>query len=112
MKIRQKEIWQVYFDPIVGSEQAGNRPAVVISGNTMNEYFNVIIVCPITSKIKNYQGHPILQPNETNGLKKESEIMVFHIRSLSNVRFKKKIGLINDVEFQNIKTTLNKILKY
>lgn len=112
MKIRQKEIWQVYFDPIVGSEQAGNRPAVVLSGNTMNEYFNVIIVCPITSKIKNYKGHPILIPNKSNGLTKQSEIMVFHVRSLSKLRFKKKIGTITELELNKIKTTLNKILKY
>lgn len=112
MKIRQKEIWQVYFDPIVGSEQAGNRPAVVISGDTMNEYFNVIIVCPITSSVKNYKGHPILIPNKTNGLDRESEIMVFHVRSLSNLRFKKKIGSISNKELENITETLNKILKY
>jgi len=112
MKIRQKEIWQVYFDPIVGSKQAGNRPAVVISGNTMNEYFNVVIVCPITSKIKNYKGHPVIKPNDSNGLKKESEIMVFHTRSLSKLRFKKKIGRINEDELRKINSTLNKILKY
>lgn len=112
MKIRQKEIWEVYFDPIVGSEQAGNRPAVVISGDTMNEHFNVIMVCPITSSIKAYKGHPILKPNKTNGLKKESEVMVFHVRSLSNLRFKEKIGSISNSELANIKDTLNKILKY
>ena len=112
MKIRQKEIWQVYFDPILGSEQAGNRPAVVISGDTMNKFFNVVIVCPITSSIKNYKGHPVLAPNEINGLKKESEIMVFHARSLSKLRFKKKIGKISNKELEKITETLNKILKY
>jgi len=111
-KINQKEIWQVYFDPIIGSEQAGNRPAVVISGNTMNQHFNVAIVCPITSSIKKYKGHPILKPNKTNGLKSESEIMVFHVRSLSKLRFKKKIGVISNEELEQIKTTLDKILKY
>ena len=112
IKIRQKEIWNVYFDPIVGSEQAGNRPAVVISGDTMNEFFNVVIVCPISSSIKNYKGHPILIPNKKNGLERESEIMVFHVRSLSNLRFKKKIGCISNNELESIKATLNKILKY
>ena len=112
MKINQKEIWQVYFDPIVGSEQAGNRPAVVVSGNTMNQYFNVAIVCPITSSLKRYKGHPILKPSKTNGLKNESEIMVFHVRSLSKLRFKKKVGEISDKELEQIKITLDKILKY
>jgi len=112
MKISQKEIWQVYFDPIVGSEQAGNRPAVVVSGDTMNKNFNVVIVCPITSSIKRYKGHPILKPNLTNGLKSESEVMVFHVRSISNLKFKKKVGKISDKELEQIKNTLEKILKY
>jgi mRNA interferase MazF len=110
--MKQKEIWNVYFDPIVGSEQAGNRPAVVVSGNLMNNNFNVILVCPISSSIKEYKGHPILEPNLTNGLKKKSEVMVFHVRSLSKLRFKKKIGEISNKELEQINTTLNKILKY
>ncbi len=112
MKIRQSEIWQVYFDPFVGSEQAGNRPAIVVSGNTMNKYFNVLLVCPLTSSLKNYKGHPIIKPSPENGLQATSEALVFHIRSISKKRFKKKIGQINQNELDKIKNTLNKLLDY
>lgn len=112
MTIRQCEIWQVYFDPIIGSEQAGNRPAVVISGNTMNKYFNVLLVCPLTTSIKNYKGHPVIEPSKENGLKAASEIMVFHARSISQERFKKKLGQIAQNDLSTIKTTLNKLIDY
>lgn len=112
MIIRQSEIWQVYFDPIVGSEQSGNRPAVVVSGNTMNKHFNVLLVCPLTSSIKEYQGHPIIKPSSENGLQNTSEVLVFHFRSISKKRFKKKIGHISQDDLKQIKSTLNKLLDY
>lgn len=110
--MKQGDIWQVYFDPVKGSEQAGDRPVVIISGNTLNINLNVVVVCPITTSVHNYEGNPVLVPSQENGLLKTSEIMVFHIRSLSKDRFKRKIGVISSAELQKIKNTLNDILKY
>jgi mRNA interferase MazF len=110
--MKQGEIWFVDLNPTKGSEQAGQRPVVVVSGNLMNEHLAVVIVVPLTTKIKNYKGNPILTPNKTNGLKTESEMLVFHIRSVSKDRLVRKIGRIeNEVLTRTIKT-LNDILKY
>src|SRR5690606_36278094 len=95
--MKQAEIWEVYFDPVLGSEQGGRRPALIISGNLANTNLNTIIACPLTSNLKNYQGNLILKPNATNGLLKESEIMTIHIRSLSKERFLKKLGVISKI---------------
>ncbi len=110
--IRQKDIWDVYFDPIKGSEQAGNRPAVVISGNVLNTNLDVIVVCPLSSSVHYFEGNPVIEPDKINGLAKTSEILVFHIRSISKLRFKRKIGQISQNELETIKKTLNDILKY
>ena len=93
--MKQGEIWHVYFDPVKGSEQAGNRPAVIISGNNLNKNFDVVWVCPLSSSIHKFEGHPILKPNKKNGLKTESEVLVFHIRAISKQRFKKKFGSVS-----------------
>lgn len=110
--MKQGEIWNVYFDPIKGSEQAGNRPAVIISGQAMNNNLDVIIVCPITSSVKNFKGNPILEPTKDNGLLIASEIMVFHIRALSKLRFKKRIGSVTNEQLEQTKNTLNAILRH
>lgn len=110
--MRQGEIWQAYFDPIKGSEQGGNRPAVIISGNTLNSNLNVVVACPLTSKVKHYKGNPVLKPNPKNGLSATSEIMVLHVRSISKLRLKHKVGVISKDELNQIKNTLNDILKY
>ena len=65
--MKQGEIWEMYFDPIAGSEQSGRRPALIISGNVLNTYLPVVIVCPLTTKIKNYKGNLVLLPGVSSG---------------------------------------------
>lgn len=110
--MRQGEIWDMYLNPVKGSEQGGRRPAVIISGNMLNTYLKVVIVCPLTTKIKNYRGNLIINPNATNGLPEKSEVLTFHVRSVSKERFDKKIGEIPLKDVEYIKSTLNDILRY
>ena len=110
--MNQGEIWQADLNPVKGSEQAGFRPVVIISGNLLNRHLPVVIAVPLTTKIKNYKGNPVLAPSKTNGLSNDSEMMVFHIRSISKKRLVKKIGDINPVELELAVRTLNDLLKY
>lgn len=110
--MKQGEIWYANLNPTKGSEQAGMRPVVVLSGNLLNEYLNIVIVAPLTTKIKKYKGNPILHPTRSNGLKNESEVLVFHIRSISKNRLVKKLGKIERGELDLAVKTLNEILRY
>lgn len=110
--MKQGDIYELYLNPVKRSEQSGRRPCVIISGNVVNTYLKVVIVCPLTSKIKNYKGNLILEPNATNGLSKTSEVLTFHVRSVSKTRLRKKLGAIPLTEVEKIKKTLNAILKY
>ncbi len=110
--MKQAEIWMADLNPVKGSEQAGFRPVVIISGNLLNAYLPVAIICPITTKIKNYKGNLILKPNPENGLESTSEVLVFHVRSVSKDRLVKKIGEITAVELQRLKTGLDEMLRY
>ena len=110
--MRQKEIWFANLDPTKGSEQAGYRPVVILSGNLLNKYLQIVIVAPLTTKIKNYKGNPILEPNFKNGLTNVSEILVFHIRSISKDRLVSKIGEIDEAEMDLATKTLNEIIRF
>ncbi|MHB0754185.1 type II toxin-antitoxin system PemK/MazF family toxin [Polaribacter sp. M15] len=110
--MKQGEIWELYLNPTKGSEQIGRRPAVIISGNLLNTYLQVVIVCPLTTSIKNYKGNLIIEPNETNGLEKKSEVLTFHVRSVSKSKLDKKLGKIPQKDVEVIKKTLNDILKF
>ena len=110
--MKQGEIWNADLNPVRGSEQAGFRPVVIISGNLLNEFLNVIIVVPLTSQVKNYKGNPVLSPTRTNGLTKESEMLMFHVRSVSKSRLVEKVGSINAVQLEQAVKTLNDIIRY
>ena len=110
--MKQKEIWNINLDPIKGREQKGYRPAVIVSGNAMNDHLDVILICPLTTSIKNYKGCVMLKKNETNKLSKDSEVLTFHIRSISKERLIKKVGEVSDDDLKQIKIGLIEILHY
>jgi len=110
--MKQCDIWYANLSSVVGSEQMGLRPLVIVSGNMLNTYLPIVIACPLTTKIKAYKGNVILVPDETNGLSGKSEILTFHIRSVSKERLSKKIGRITEDQLKEIKQTLDDILKY
>ncbi len=110
--MKQAEIWNVDLNPAKGSEQAGYRPVVIFSGNLANQYLQTVIICPLATKIKEYKGNPILVPDLKNGLKEESEVLVFHIRSISKNRLISKIGEMPVEIIDQMKKTLGDILTY
>jgi mRNA interferase MazF len=109
--MKQGSIYMAYLDPAVGTEQGGRRPVVIVSGNTVNDFAPNVIVCPMTTSIKNYHGDVIVQPNNDNGLKKKSEILNIHVRSISKSRLKEYIGAISKSEIHQIHNGLNDVLK-
>ena len=110
--MKQGEIWHANLNPNKGSEQAGFRPVVIISGNLLNEHLNVVICCPLSSRIKNYKGNLVLQPDAVNNLSVPSEVLTLHIRSLSKERLVTRIGKISQKEVEELKEYLQEILTY
>jgi mRNA interferase MazF len=110
--MNQGDIYEIFFDPTLGSEQRGRRPAIILSGSGINKILNTVIVVPLTSKLKNYNDNLILEPNVKNGLKKVSEALPIHIRAIDKTRLKNKVGSIEPFEINILKKSLDKILKY
>ena len=110
--MNQCDIWYADLNPTKGSEQQGFRPVVIISGNLLNKYLQVVIACPLTTKIKGYKGNVILEPDAANGLSEKSEIMIFHVRSISKERLVKRIGSITPEQLKALKQGLDDILRY
>ena len=111
-KMKQGEIWYADLEPVKGSEQAGRRPVVIISGPSMNIALPIVITCPLTSVIKNIKGCIVIEKNEINNLKKNSEVLAIHIRAVSKNRLSKKIGNISKSEVEQIKAGINLYLNY
>jgi len=110
--MKQRDIWMADLNPVQGSEQQGIRPVVIVSGNAMNDHLGICIVCPLTSKIKNYAGGIVLYKNNINGLEQKSEVITFQIRAISKERLISKLGELSKVQLETVKKGLNEILIY
>lgn len=66
------------FDPTRGREQAGRRPALVVSSAIFTENTGLAVVCPITSRVRPFPTSVVLPP----GLPVGGEILTSHIRSI------------------------------
>lgn len=110
--MRQGEIYLANLNPTTESEQAGKRPVVVISGNTMTENFDVVIVCPLSSKVKNYDSCVKLKKDQQNGLESDSEIITFQVCTVSKNRLGKKLGEISEKQLNEVFKGLFEVLKY
>ena len=95
-----------------GSEQAGYRPVIIISGNLLNVHAQVVVCVPLNTQIKNYHGNLVLDPSPTNGLSSPSEALTLHVRSISKDRLIERVGSVSKAELKQIHTTLNKVLTY
>ena len=100
-EIKQKYIIFADLNPTRGHEQKGKRPVIVISGDGYNKS-GMLIICPTTTKLKNYYGNILLEPDSLNGLEKKSEILISQIRTISQNRIIKKIGEITQKELEQI----------
>lgn len=69
------------FDPTKGREQAGRRPALVVSPDTFTLHTGLAVVCPITSRVRPFPTSVVLPA----GLPIAGEILTSHIRSIDTI---------------------------
>lgn len=74
----QGDIVRMNFNPQTGHEQAGFRPALIVSNSKFHRYTQLAIVCPITTQIKNYPLHVKLDDRT----KTTGEILCEQVKSL------------------------------
>lgn len=94
-KISRGEVWIVDLNPVRGHEQAGKRPALIISVDLFNQSpSGLIVVLPITSKYKGIPFHVEVNPPE-GGLTVQSFIKCEDVRSISVERLTNKLGIVS-----------------
>ncbi|HPN67251.1 MAG TPA: type II toxin-antitoxin system PemK/MazF family toxin [bacterium] len=96
-KFRYGCIYLVNFDPSVGHEFAGVRPAVIVQADSIILKSNLLTVIPLTLNQKNKLPDDILiSADAKNRLREDSVIKVYNIVSLDQNRFIKMIGMVDE----------------
>lgn len=88
----QGDVVYLDFNPTKGHEQAGQRPAVVVSHNIFNKYTKMAMVCPITTNLKGFPTHYKLE--DTKNI--FGSVLCEHIRSIDyetrRIKFVEKLS--------------------
>ncbi len=96
------EIWMIDLDPTRGHEQAGKRPALIVSDDVFNSGpAGLVIVLPLTTKSKGVRSHVAVQPPE-GGLRKPSFIKCEDVRSVAVERLGKRIGTVSPLTMEAV----------
>lgn len=104
------EVWYVDLNPTRGREQAGIRPALVVSVNPFNHGpADLVVALPITSKHKGIPLHVVLDPPE-GGLKQQSFVKCEDVRSISKVRLIRRVGAIRAESLAEVAQKLRRLL--
>lgn len=90
LDVRRGDIFYADLSPVVGSEQGGLRPVVVIQNNIGNRFSPTIIVAAITSKMPTHVAVKAAEPGK-RGLEKDSVILLEQLRTIDKQRLKDKI---------------------
>ena len=90
---------QMYFatlDPVIGSEQGGNRPVLVVQNNVGNGYSPTVIIVPITTQIKKMRQLTHIGIPPYFGLPQNSMAMLEQIRTIDKSRLGDYVGCLDD----------------
>lgn len=91
-EIKKGDVYYASLNPIVGSEQDGERPVVVVQNNLANKHSPTIIIVPITTVLKRMELPTHIPISKNRFLKKDSMILVEQIRAIDKKRLKAYLG--------------------
>lgn len=110
MRPSRGEVWLVDLNPVKGHEQAGRRPALVISVDIFNQgAAELAVVLPITAQNKHIPLHVPLEPPE-GGLQKTSYVKCEDIRSISTGRLVARLGTVTSAKLTLIEDRIRILL--
>ena len=103
MEVNRGDIFYADLSPVVGSEQGGVRPVLVVQNDIGNKYSPTVIIAAITSQLEKAKlpTHIELRKEKYN-LAKDSVVLLEQIRTLDKKRLKEKLSSVDDLTMQQI----------
>ncbi len=92
MNIKRGELYYADLSPVVGSEQGGVRPVLVVQNDTGNKYSPTVIAAAVTSRINKAKLPTHIELPQAYGLQKDSVILLEQIRTIDKKRLMSRIG--------------------
>ncbi len=103
MEVSRGDIYYADLSPVVGSEQGGTRPVLVVQNDVGNKYSPTVIIAAITSQLSKAKLPTHIELDKTKyNLTKDSVVLLEQIRTLDKRRLKEKIGTLDEPTMQKV----------
>ena len=108
MNIRRGDIYYADLSPVVGSEQGGIRPVLIVQNNVGNRFSPTVIAAAITSQQSkaNLPTHIPLHA-DSSGLEKDSVVLLEQVRTIDKKRLKEKMGTVDENSMNEINNAIS-----
>ena len=106
--VKRGEIYYADLSPVVGSEQGGVRPVLIIQNDTGNRYSPTVIAAAITSQTGKAKlpTHIELPVEEDCGLTRDSVVLLEQVRTLDKKRLRERMGRVDERTMEKIDTAI------
>ena len=107
MVVKRGDIFYADLSPVIGSEQGGTRPVLVVQNDVGNKFSPTVIIAAITSQINKAKlpTHIEIKAHDV-GLLKDSVILLEQVRTIDKKRLREKIGRLDDEQLSAVDEAL------
>jgi len=106
--VKRGDIFYADLSPVVGSEQGGVRPVLIVQNDIGNKFSPTVIIAAITSQINKSKLPTHIEINAKDfGLAKDSVILLEQVRTIDKKRLREKIGRLDDKLMENVNEALS-----
>ncbi len=101
--IARGELYLADLDPVVGSEQGGLRPVLIVQNDMGNRYSPTVVVLAVTSQLQKARlPTHVLIPAEGRGLQRDSVVLAEQVRTLDKRRLRERIGRLGAEDMASV----------
>lgn len=105
--IKRGDIYYADLSPVIGSEQGGLRPVLIVQNDVGNKYSPTVIAAAITSRVNKQKLPTHIELNEKYGLSKESVILLEQVRTIDKARLREKMGHIDSTTMDMVNKAIS-----
>ena len=108
MSVKRGEIYYADLSPVVGSEQGGIRPVLIVQNDVGNRHSPTVIAAAITSRLDKAKLPTHISLNAAScGLQKDSIVLLEQIRTIDKKRLKEKMGALDNSAMHQVDNALS-----
>ncbi len=108
MIVKRGDIFYADLSPVVGSEQGGVRPVLVVQNDVGNKYSPTVIAAAITSRINKAKLPTHIEIEAAQyGLQKDSVVLLEQIRTIDKRRLREKIGRLDELQMVKVNDAIS-----